>query len=93
MYETTYCCIKLELKFVIIFLANDSVGERGRTVKANSRPSLVVNVTKLMNRGDPNKASKKLEEDAKQLFHVHKDGKKKIKAKKVFKLNSILNLK
>ena len=62
--------------------------EEKKSVSSNSRPSVVVNVSKLM-KGDPNKAAKKLEEDAKKLFQcqdkatAQKGEEKKRKKKKV----------
>ena len=55
----------------------------------------MVNITKLM-QGDPNKAAKRLEEDAKQLFKTKptKEGEKAEKTtKKVLTFNSSLNSK
>ena len=49
---------------------------------ANSRPSLVLKISKVA--GDPNKAAKKLEADAKKLFNSEdrKSGEKAAKGKK-----------
>ena len=66
---------------------------------ASARPSLVVNISKLL-KGDPNKATKMLEEDAKQLFKRDDkktggkgDSDKKKSSKKVFECKVAFNFK